>query len=693
MVRALRALVALGVATIGAAAAAQTAPAAAPAFKSAAEIPVSQFFALEAYRDLRLSPDGKKLLAVVPIKGRGNLAVIDLEKRTSRAITSSDRWDVWQPRWIGSNRIYFRVVDGAAATGDPRLKGAYSIDPDGSDLREILGYNDSGQPVGMRIDAILSVDAEDTKSNAAAATALVAMRERSRDWVDVYRLDFRTLRRELVTFETPGRTVDWTLDNADRPRFAVRFEPRPGTGKAFGITHWHRAPKGGAWEKVFEFSSFEDGLGDDGGGVTYCGFADDDRIAYVTARRDRDKAALWTYDTETKKFVDLVLEDPVVDLTCSEDGGGLIRDPESKKIVGFGYDAGMPKRVYFERDNAHLKLLEQLRTALPGHIRFRLSPDGKRALVLAESDVDPGAYYLLDRGSNRLEKIVDRRPWFKPEQMAERRFITYKARDGLVIPAYLTLPRGADPKKLPLIINIHGGPHVRSYAWAEWGRWPEAQFFASRGYAVLEPEPRGSTQFGRRHFTSAWKQWGLSMQDDITDGALHLVSEGIVDRSRMCLHGGSYGGYATLQGLVREPDLFKCGHAFVAVTDLSLMQSVAWSDIAQDTRFDYLSNEFTVWTGDRTRDAELFERNSPARNADKIKAPVMITMGSDDVRVPLIHGERMRDALRRAGKPVEWKVYAAEGHGFNKEANVTDFYTRTLRFYDEHIGPNRKPAP
>jgi dipeptidyl aminopeptidase/acylaminoacyl peptidase len=238
-------------------------------------------------------------------------------------------------------------------------------------------------------------------------------------------------------------------------------------------------------------------------------------------------------------------------------------------------------------------------------------------------------------------------------------------------------------KDLPLIINIHGGPWVRGYTWVEWGRWPEAQFFASRGYAVLEPEPRGSKGYGLKHFTSHVRQIGQAMQDDITDGALDLVQKGIVDRNRICLSGGSYGGYATLQGLVREPDLFKCGNAFVAVSDLGLWQEVAWSDTAQDTDFNFLSNEFVYWIGDSKADKAYFDRNSPARNADKIKVPLMLTMGSDDVRVPLVHGEQMRDAMIKAGKRVDWKVYTDEGHGFNKEANVVDFYTRTMQFFDE----------
>ncbi|TXC66131.1 S9 family peptidase [Piscinibacter aquaticus] len=415
----------------------------------------------------------------------------------------------------------------------------------------------------------------------------------------------------------------------------------------------------------------------------------------MTARRDRDKAALWKYDTQTKQFGELMVEDPIVDIGCGakESGEGLLADPRTKQVVGFAYQSDRPKKVFFGADSPYLRFEKSLAASIPGFTVIKPTKDGSRALIFSYSDIDPGTYYLYESAKNQLEVIAKSRVWVKPELMAERKFIQYKGRDGQMIPAYVTLPRGVPAKNLPLIVNIHGGPQVRGYYWAEWGRWPEAQFFASRGYAVLEPEPRASKGYGHKLHVSGFKQWGQAAQDDITDGALHLVKEGIVDKDRMCLHGGSYGGYASLQGLVREPDLFKCAHSFVAVTDLGLMQSVAWSDIAQNLEFSYLENEFKLEIGDSKDDAEMFQRVSPARNADKIKGAVMLTMGSDDVRVPLIHGEKMRDAMIKAGKPIEWKVYAEEAHGFNKEANVTDFYTRSLRFYDEHIGPKRKAQP
>lgn len=660
-------------------------------YKSAAEVPVAQFFALEDFRAMRLSPDGKRIAAVAPYKGRGNLIVLDLATRQARSITASERWDVVRPRWIGNNRLYFTVADGLEATGRPRLKGAYTINVDGTDMKEVFGYNESGGPRGLRIESLLDIEGGDS------TLGYVSMRERSRDYVDVYKLDFRTMRYELLTFDTPGRIAQWELDSERRPRVAVREEPRPAKGKPVAITFWHRAPSGGAWEKMFQYDYYVDVES-----YSICGFDKDDRTLFVTARRGRDKSALWKYDTQTKQFGDMVLDDPLVDLVCnsgsdenegSGSDGGLLVDPQTKEVVGFQYQGDRPKKVYFKPGSEHERLAKMFASAVPGFSEFRFSKDRSVALVMSYSDIDPGTYYLFDSNKKQLEVVAKKRAWVKPELMAERKPILYKARDGMMIPAYITLPRGVPAKNLPLIVNIHGGPMVRGYYWSEWGRWPEAQFFASRGYAVLEPEPRASMGFGHKLYSAGFKQWGQVAQDDITDGALHLVKEGIVDRDRMCLHGGSYGGYASLQGLVREPDLFKCAHSFVAVTDLGLMQTVAWSDIAENVKFDYLGNEFKILVGDSKEDAEMFQRFSPARNADRIKGAVMLTMGSDDVRVPLIHGEKMRDAMIKAGKPIEWKVYAEEGHGFNKEANVTDFYTRSLRFYDEHIGPNRKKQP
>jgi dipeptidyl aminopeptidase/acylaminoacyl peptidase len=213
---------------------------------------------------------------------------------------------------------------------------------------------------------------------------------------------------------------------------------------------------------------------------------------------------------------------------------------------------------------------------------------------------------------------------------------------------------------------------------------PEDAFLASRGYAVLSPNFRGTTGYGRKHRDLGYKNWGKSMQDDLVDGMNWAVAEGIADKSKVCLYGASYGGYATLYGLVRDPDLFKCGVAFVAVSDINLLYDVQWSDTAQG---DYFENESLVEIGDpkSKEDRAYFDSVSAVRGADRIRAPLLLAYGADDVRVPLIHGEKMKAALDSGKKKYEWLVYDGEGHGWNKPENRYDWYKRVDKFLAENL--------
>jgi dipeptidyl aminopeptidase/acylaminoacyl peptidase len=364
-------------------------------------------------------------------------------------------------------------------------------------------------------------------------------------------------------------------------------------------------------------------------------------------------------------------------------GGGLIFNWDQKKLLGIAYNADKPGVKWLDPELD--KLQKMVDATFPKTFNSISIPSEKssNALLFAYSDVDPGMYHLINRSKPSVENLLHTREWLDPDLMSERKFIKYKARDGLEIPAWVTIPKGSSGKNLPLIVNIHGGPWVRGYSAASWGRWPEAQFFASRGYVVLEPEPRGSTGYGRKLYRSSFKQWGQAMQDDITDGALYLVQEGIVDKNRMCLHGGSYGGYATAMGLVKEPDLWKCGSPFVAVTDLLLMQSLNTSDIKRGS--DFLETGFLRMVGDPDKDRAMLTVYSPALQAAKIKAPILLAMGSNDVRVPIDHGNALRNAVQAAGGKIEYVVYSGEGHGFNKEENVVDFYKRLEAFFAKHL--------
>jgi dipeptidyl aminopeptidase/acylaminoacyl peptidase len=462
------------------------------------------------------------------------------------------------------------------------------------------------------------------------------------------------------------------------PRIAVSNPEREITEKGKGllrtVTVWHRAGLDAKWEKLWQFKV------DDPNAEEYdpIGFDYDNETLYVATNKGRDKEAIYAFDTKTKQMGNLLVEHPLIDVS-----GGLRFSEVRKKLVGVQLSADKPIQVWVDPELARMQ--RSIDATLPKTVNMLIFPRDteKRVLIRSFSDVDPGTYHLYDIEKKKLETIVKQRAWIDPNLMAERKFITYKARDGMEIPAYVTIPKGGG-KNLPLVVNIHGGPWLRAYHWTEWGRYPEAQFLASRGYVVLEPEPRGSLGWGRKHYFSSFKQWGGTMQDDITDGALHLVKEGLVDKERMCLHGGSYGGYATLMGLVKDPDLWKCGSALVAVSDLSLMQGTTESDTSQLT--DFLQEEYTWRVGDSSRDRELFEKVSPARHADRIKAKLLLTMGGNDVRVPIAHGIAMKDAMINAGKPIDYVVYPGEGHGYNADENVFDQYRRSEKLFAETIG-------
>jgi dipeptidyl aminopeptidase/acylaminoacyl peptidase len=638
----------------------------------ASSISVETFIRRPEFNQMSMSPNGDFLAAISPFKGRGNLVVIDLNKRSRQILTSFETTDVANFYWVNNKRICMRVSDGQDVTGNFTYRGTFCTNTDGTEFADFTRLDKRSSTDQGRVILFNPVRAVGGDSN----DYIVSMPARTRTSNDLYRFNTLNGRYQLLTFNSPGDVVTWVLDRNQVPRVAVTNEPRQGNETFTRVGFWHRDSADGKWEKLFESrQTWGVTVGDHMGPIA---FDFDNTTLYVASNIGRDKMAIFKYDTKTKKMGDMVMENPLIDL----DGANLLFSTEKKKLVGIRYSAEMPTTKWFDQDLANLQA--QLDATLKGNV----NSIGVRLLLLSVSPTNPGEYYLFDNETKSIEPLVNRRNWLPTGSMSERRFVKYKARDGMEIPAWVTIPKGTSGKNLPLIVHIHGGPQVRAYDGLQWaGRTPYAQFFASRGYVVLEPEPRGSTGFGRKHYESSYKQWGLAMQDDLTDGALHLVKEGIVDKNRMCLFGGSYGGYASLQGVVREGDLFKCSAPYVAVTDLGLLQTVQHSDIAE--RGDNsLETEFTVAVGDNKRDAELFQRTSPARNVDKINVPILLAMGSDDRRVPIIHANDFVKRMQSAGRGnlVEYVVYNGEGHGFNKDANVLDHVKRLESFFAKHIG-------
>lgn len=625
---------------------------------------VEEFFKRPLYSQPSLSPDGRRLAVIVPADGRDHLGMLDVDLRKGGRITKFANADVLRFFWVNSSRLLFAVGEAHEASGDAQFFGWYAVNADGTELRpidapETHATNTSRRAPGernrLRGFRYLAPDPGDRDA------IIVEARLRSPKMLDVYRYHTKNGEMTLLSFDQPTNVTRWLVDRAGVPRVARSYYE--------GIaTIWYRAADGQPWLKLDEAE-------DSKLKIQPLAFDYDNRTLYVASPALDDKAAIYRYDFERRQLGERLARHLDVDLNA------MLFSRSKHALLGIAFDADKPGTVWFNEEMARLQATVD--KALPNTInQLRVADENpRRALVAAFSDTHPTDYYLFDVGQRALEKIAVTRPWINPGDMSARNFVRYKARDGLEIPAYLTLPKHAAGKKPPLVVEIHGGPWVPKQSW---GFNPTAQFFASRGYAVLQPDFRGTLGYGRRHYTASFGQWGLAMQDDITDGVEWLVREGVVDGNNVCLFGGSYGGYATLSGLTNNPELYRCGVAYVAATDIGLLFDIAWSDWARSPT-EWLEYGARTRIGDPERDRAKFDRVSPLNNAGHLKAPVLLAYGGADRRVPLKHGTAFRDALDRSGKRYEWVVYGDEGHGFNKDENRFDFFRRVESFLKQHL--------
>ncbi|NLM71611.1 MAG: S9 family peptidase, partial [Synergistaceae bacterium] len=298
------------------------------------------------------------------------------------------------------------------------------------------------------------------------------------------------------------------------------------------------------------------------------------------------------------------------------------------------------------------------------------------ALLIANSDRTAGTYYFYDMANRELKKLEDVTPWLPEERMAPMKAISYRARDGLTIHGYLTLPPGSDGKNLPVVIHPHGGPWVRDV----WGFNPVVQFLASRGLAVLQMNFRGSTGYGRAFWEASFKEWGRAMQDDITDGVQWMIDSGTADPKRIGIFGGSYGGYVVLAGLAFTPDLYSCGVDYVGVSNIfTLLETIPpYWELGRKMLYEQI--------GDPETEQDLLRAASPVFHADKIKAPLLVAQGANDPRVKKAESDQIVEALRKRGIDVEYMVKENEGHGFQNEENRFDLYRAMESFFAKHLG-------
>ena len=413
--------------------------------------------------------------------------------------------------------------------------------------------------------------------------------------------------------------------------------------------------------------------------VTTCNFKEalqplmftfDNNFIYVSSNVGRDKASIVKYDPENNREIELVYENPEVDVD------DLLSSKKRKVITGVSFIT--EKRNYYFFDEQRKKLQNELEERLPGYevVIADRNKNEDKVLIRTFSDKSRGAYYFYDINTNDFFKIAEVSPWLVENSMAEMQPIKYKSRDGLTIHGYLTLPKNFEPKNLPAILIVHGGPWARD----NWGFNPEGQFFANRGYAVLQINYRGSTGYGRKFWESSFKQWGRKMQDDITDGTNWLISSGIADENKIGIYGGSYGGYAVLAGLAFTPGLFACGVDYVGVSNLfTFMNAIPpyWKPFL---------DMFYEMVGNPDVDKDLLKETSPVFHVDKIKAPLLIAQGANDPRVAKNESDQIVEALKKRGIDVPYIVKDNEGHGFHNEENRFEFYRAVEVFLGKHLG-------
>jgi dipeptidyl aminopeptidase/acylaminoacyl peptidase len=373
--------------------------------------------------------------------------------------------------------------------------------------------------------------------------------------------------------------------------------------------------------------------------------------------------------------VETATEGEVVYAHPEVDVGKLLYSKKRRVLTGVAFEVERLAYHFFDDRRAELQRLVDSR--LPGY-QNQFTSDNKdetRFIVYSASDRSMGTYYLLDAETRELEKLFEISPWLDEEQMSPMQPIEYRARDGMSIRGYLTVPVGVEPRKLPLIVNPHGGPWHRD----SWGFDPEIQFLASRGYAVLQMNFRGSTGFGREFLEASFGQWGLTMQDDVTDAANWAVEQGIADPERMAIYGGSYGGYAALSGLTKTPELFACGISYVGVSNL-----FTWIEAIPPYWKPYLDMMYEM-VGHPERHEDRFRETSPLFNVDKIKAPLFVAQGANDPRVRRNESDQIVEALRNRGVEVEYLVKDNEGHGFLNEENQFEFHRAMEGFLEAHL--------
>lgn len=624
-------------------------------------VDVQAYVRKDAFDDLTLSPNGDYYAATVPLEDRTVLVVLRRsDNKITARIAGERNSHVYDFRWVNPGRIVVSMAEKFGSLDNPQLTGElYAVNADGSGAEMLVGQRMQGAGLGTKIqprkvERVAAFLVDDLPAD--DKSVIISVMPFSDDpFTRAEKMDVYSGRRYPIA-RAPVRNADFITDHHGVVRFATGF----GTDRAHKL--YYRSGDGAEWQLISDESVT--GLWE-----RPIGFSADNTTAYLQAEQERGPDAIIALDIASLARTQVLRDE-------DNDPYRIIYRNGTNIPVGAFFMDGKPRTMFFDAASPEARLYRSLEAAFVGNaVRITSqSSDGRLALVEVASDRNPGDFYIYDTVSRKANHLLSRRDWFDPDAMGEMRPIQLAARDGLTLHGYLTLPNGSDGKNLPMVVMPHGGPFEIQDRW-EFDT--DVQLLSSAGYAVLQLNFRGSGGYGSAFTHAGARQWGLKMQDDLTDATKWAIGQGIADGRRVCIFGGSYGGYAALMGVAKEPDLYRCAVGYVGVYDLPTMHTAG--DIQRRGSGETYLRE---WIGDR----EALASTSPNRMAERIKVPVLLAAGGEDERAPIKHSEMMEQALRKSGVPVETLYYPTEGHGFYLEEHRQEFYTRLLAFLGQHLG-------
>jgi len=592
----------------------------------------------------QISPDGTRLSYLAPsAKGVLNVWVRTIGKQDEAQVTNDTHRGI---------RIYFWAEDGKHLmylqdVGGDENWHVYSVDLDTKIVRDLTPFQ------GIRAQNLMTDKKHPNEM-------LVGLNLRDRRVFDMYRVDLTTGALVLDT-TNPGDIVSWQTD----PSFQIRAAMATNLKDGSNVLRV-RDTRDAAWRELIVWP-----FGESGGAVE---FTADGKGMFVESSLGSDTTRLVKVDMANGKELELLASNPKADV------GNVMVQPDTYVVQAVSFNYLKPEWTVLDPSiKEDFKAISEVHRGIY-NVVSRDRAD-RNWIVVYQVDNGPVAWYAYHRDGRKADFLFNNQPELEKYTLATMEPVVIKTRDGLELVSYLTLPVGVEAKNLPLVLNVHGGPWGRD----SWGYRPEAQWLANRGYACLQVNFRASEGFGKKFLNAGNLEWGAKMQDDLTDAVKWAIGKGIADPKRVCIYGGSYGGYATLAGLVFTPDLYACGVDIVGPSNLAtLLASIPpyWGP---------LKKTFTLRMGDVEKDEALNKKMSPLFHVDAIRAPLLIGQGANDPRVNIKESTQIVEAMRAKKLPVTYIVYTDEGHGFARPNNRLDFYGRAEEFMAKYLNGRFDP--